>query len=118
MKALIDHFMKPAVAPSGYEPASDVVSTLTFDDGLVVAEVYSRGSGSGTFGYRFSAWVAWRDAGGLVRSHSWWHPPSETTVADSISDAESSALHFATSKGLVSADRWRPTANKTMEPTR
>jgi len=116
MQTLIGQFMKPVAAPSGYGPASDVVSTLTFDDGLVVAEVYSRGSGM--FGFRFSAWVAGRDAGDAVRSHSWWHPPSETTIADSICEAESTALRFATSKGLTSAGDWQPAANRTMEPTR
>lgn len=116
MQTLIDQFMKPAEAPSGYAPASDVVATLTFDDGLVVAEVFPRNSG--TFGFRFSAWVAWRDAGGHVRSHSWWHPACEAFVTDSTFSAEEGALRFAKSKGLAPAGNWQPTANKTMKPTR
>src|SRR5437870_826137 len=98
--------MTPACAPNvRYAPESDVVSWSPTSDATVVAEVFVRPEG--TFGFRCSAWVAWRDAGNNVRSHSWWHVwPSDTLVTDSLSHAQAGASAFLNSKNIHTGERW------------
>jgi hypothetical protein len=104
--SLIDAFMTPTCAPTiPYAPESDVVSWSPANDAAVVAEVFVRPEG--TFGFRCSAWVAWRDAGGEVRSHSWWHVwPPDTLFTDSLSYAQASASAFLASKRIHAGVHW------------
>jgi hypothetical protein len=74
MGGLIDEFLEPTEPPGLYTPADDVVEFKAFNDGRVVAEVFRRASGS--LGYRYAVWVAWRDAGDMVRGHGWHRVPS------------------------------------------
>ena len=48
------------------------------EDGSLIAEIFGRSNG--TYGYRFNAWVAWRDAGDCVRSHGWLEISSDVEL--------------------------------------
>lgn len=67
---LFDAFLEPAVAPNeSHSCGADVVACRGSADGLVNQEIYRRANG--LFGFRYVAWVAWRDAGSTPRDHSW-----------------------------------------------
>jgi hypothetical protein len=68
MHTLFDSSLHPEQLPDcRYAPDADVVSVREASDIPVIAEVYKRAGG--TFGFRFQAWVAWRDAGGDAAIH-------------------------------------------------
>jgi hypothetical protein len=106
VQTLIDVSMVPeSVADTPYCPESDVVLWNRARDSDVVAEVFIRPEG--TYGFRYSVWVAWRDAGQTVRSHSWWRvSPSENLFTDSFSDAQSRALSFLVSRNILPGELW------------
>ncbi len=98
--ALFDSYLAPVEMPS--EPhacESDVVSYRSTENGLVVQEVYRRPNGFLVF--RYFAWVAWRDAGNIARSHAWHGiSPDEALVTDEYRTACEVAERHAASKGL------------------
>lgn len=105
--SLFDEFLAPVVSPEQYQPARGVVRFATAVGQPIVAEVLKRESG--TFGYRFAAWVAWRDAGGEVRSHSWHEVVQVTGIVSNVEDAQSLTAAYAISKG-VELEEWRASA--------
>jgi len=97
--------MAPEARPETYAPASDVVAWIFSSERTTVAEVFVRPEG--TFGFRYSSWVAWRDAGNAVRSHSWhefW--PPENLLTDSASEAKSRAEAVLASAGVSVEGTW------------
>ena len=98
--ALFDSALAPVETPS--EPhtcESDVVSCRSTRNGLVVQEVYRRANG--LLGFRYVAWVAWRDAGNVPRSHAWQGiSPDEALVTDEYPTVCEVAERHAVSKGL------------------
>ena len=114
--ALLDSFLRPIVEPEPpYAPAADVLLYARVEGEHAVAEVYVRPSG--TIGFRCTAWVAWRDAGHVVRGHSWWKSePPESGIAASIEPAREMAEGFARSRG-ISLGQWRPPPNKSPDQT-
>jgi hypothetical protein len=103
---LFNSFLAPVSVPVPYEPSADVVAIRAAAKHPVFAEVFARPGG--TLGVRFSAWVAWRDAGGDVRSHTWFQIATRTTVfLDSQSDAETYAEGYARGADLELGGDWR-----------
>jgi hypothetical protein len=69
-------------------------------------EVFRRGDAS--YGFRYQAWVAWRDAGGNARSHAWWQVQSdEGLFTDEYDTACTVAERHAASKGVQLEPAWR-----------
>ena len=98
--SIVSTSMAPTEAPtSAYASGPEVLAVAYVVGQPVVLEIFRRPSG--TIGFRYSAWVAWRDADDIVRGHSWWqHEPAEAIVTDLILDAQRSAETFATSNGV------------------
>jgi hypothetical protein len=68
-------------------------------DGSVVQEIYRRSSAS--IGFRYFAWVAWRNGGGHIENHGWYQiAPDQALVTDDYSSACEIADRHAKSKGL------------------
>jgi hypothetical protein len=106
MHHLLDHFLSPKKPPdTPYTGEPDVISIREADDVFVVAEIFKRSNG--TFGFRFQAWVAWDDAGGTIRSHSWHEIlPRDSCIVDRIDDAQSYAESYAALVGLTLTSGW------------
>jgi len=104
--SLIDAFLQPETEPDfQHVPESDAECFARAVGEYLVLEVFRRQSGS--FGFRYVAWVAWRDAGNEVRSHSWHaYEPPDSGVFD-LQSAREAAERFAHSNGLV-LQRWLP----------
>jgi len=107
MNLLIDEFLRPQIAPEReYFPESDVVEWREINCGQIFLEIFKRRNG--TFGYRYVAWVAWRDAGNAVRTHS-WHVinAKDTLITDSLTDARHLAEDNAKRLGLFCSSGWK-----------
>jgi len=100
MQLLIDSFLYPEHPPDcPHVPDVNVVSVREASTIPVIAEVYKRSGG--TLGFRFQVWVAWRDAGGNPRSHSWHEiAPKESFFTDSLEEAQLRAGLYAASTGI------------------
>jgi len=105
MEPPVGEFLRPVLDPEQYVPESDVVAWETLENGRIVLEVFKRTNG--TFGFRYNAWVAWRDAGDEVRSHSWFRMnPASNLITDSFPDACNYAVSRANERGLSSEGKW------------
>ena len=104
---LVADFLKPVIPPERqYSPAASIVSWRELDDGKIVLEVFKRDSGS--FGYRYQAWVAWRDAGNSVRSHGWHQiQPKTALITDNHAEAQRLATQSAAENGLSFNGGWK-----------
>jgi len=97
---LFGDFLDPVVTPNELHAcAADVLACRASADGLVIQEIYRRPNA--LLGFRYIAWVAWRDAGNTPQSHS-WHEVSadEALVTDDEETARRVADHHAAAKGL------------------
>jgi hypothetical protein len=105
--ALIDSFLEPTSEPDApHDVAADVVAFRVSADRRVIQELYRRPNG--LLGFRYFAWVAWRDAGAQVRSHGWFKvEPERALVADNAAVAQEIASEHAISKGLQLPPRWQ-----------
>jgi hypothetical protein len=103
---LFDSFLSPEQRPDyPYVPGADVVSIRESNAIPAIGEVYKRLGG--TFGFRFQGWVAWRDAGGNVRSHSWHEiTPKESFFTNNVEEAQLGADSYAASTGIELAGQW------------
>ena len=94
--------MLPAPA---YGPPAGVCLWRANVAGSTVQEVFERPSG--TFGYRYLAWTAQRDAGGNVRAHGWRRITGiDGSVADSADAARKLAESDAERRGLEFPSNW------------
>lgn len=103
---LFDSSLQPERLPDcRYALSADVVCVREASDVPVIAEVFERAPG--IFGFRFQAWVAWRDAGGQVRGHS-WHAidPKETLFTDDIAEAQLGAGSYSAAAGVALGGQW------------
>lgn len=117
MHTLLDESMRPESEPDQpYEPGKDVASIAVAADLPIIFEVFFRPDQ--TFGFRYSAWVAWRDAWGNVRSHDWWQAQPRASIVGSVFEAQVIAMEFAFWHGVSVNDAWAPPANKSFNPTR
>jgi len=105
-QTLINEFWAPEYAPpSPYAPDPDVVTWRHVEGLHVVLEVY-RGADS-FHRFRYRAWVAWRDAGGTARAHSWhFIGPDEGIITDDLEAACATATLQAVRRGLVLEPEW------------
>src|SRR5438093_964783 len=104
--SLFDPFMAPECVPdSPYTPTDRTTVWRAATDGLVFVEVYRRANR--TFGFRYVAWVAWRDAGGEAVGHGWWRTEREGLVTDEYETACKVAEAHARSKGVDLEPAWR-----------
>lgn len=111
MQNLVDEFLAPESSPDQpYEPSKDVVSISIAANFPIVFEVFLRSNQN--YGFRYSAWVAWRDAGGNVRSQSWWQAEPQVSIVGSVPEAQKSASEFAAAHGIKVGGLWEPPANK------
>lgn len=105
---LVSAWMRPELPPELHVAESHVASFRNYDDGGVVAEVTRREGGS--FGCRFQAWVAWRDAADNIRSHGWQEISQTGVVADSLASAQGLADEYARGCGLSPSGSWSDVA--------
>jgi hypothetical protein len=107
MLTLIDPFLTPVIAPERpYSPTEGTVSWRPSVDGMIVLEVFRRTNGF--FGFRYQAWVAWRDAGDEVQGHSWWKCEADDAYfADRFDTIREIAELHAQSKGVELDSVWR-----------
>lgn len=104
-------FMLPTMAAEvdpdlPYRPRPGAVEWRATADNHVALEIIRRSDQS--FGFRYVAWVAWRDAGNEVRSHSWWEvQPDESLFTDELETAREVSLRHARSRGLKFEPPWR-----------
>ena len=105
MKPLIDEFLKPETEPDDYKPEPDVITFRKLENGQVVIEVIKKNNK--IFGFHYRAWVAWRDAGNEVRSHS-WHTiePKDNLLTDTASEAQKIANKSIIYYGLSPISEW------------
>ncbi|WP_203142928.1 hypothetical protein [Marinobacter mangrovi] len=107
MAPIIDEFLMPVDEPdSNVEFQSGVIAWKPSLDGATIVQVLRRDSG--TFGFGYLAWVAWRDAGDCIRSHS-WHcvTPSIAAILVSEAEAKSYAEQHAATNGISLESEWR-----------
>jgi hypothetical protein len=98
--------MAPECAPdSPYMPTDGTTAWRAATEGFIFVEVYQRATQ--TFGFRYVAWVAWRDAGGEAAGHGWWRTEQEGLVTDEYETACSVAETHARSKGVDLEPSWR-----------
>jgi hypothetical protein len=104
----LDEFWAPQIEPTEiYSPQPDVNSYMFAVPPSIVLEIYTRPSH--TIGVRYSAWVAWRDADGNVRSHGWTHLEPAPLVTDTIEEAKRNIEAKALTTGLVLSNEWQLT---------
>lgn len=103
---LFDSFMNPEQPPDcSYTPDANVISVRAASEIPATAEIFQRSSG--TYGFRFQAWVAWRDAGGAIRSHSWHEiVAKDPFFTDLVAEAQFAADAYAASTGITLAGIW------------
>jgi len=106
---LFDSGMAPERVPDEpYTPAAGTIASRAATDGLIVLEVYRRPCQ--TYGFRYVAWVAWRDAGGQAAGHGWWRTEREGLVTDEYQTACRVAEEHARANGVDLEPAWRPVA--------
>lgn len=104
---MIPPMLSPVADPGPYIPGHDVVLWRPLDAGGYVQEIFRRAEG--TYGFRYLAWVAWRDAGGAVREHGWHKLPGALTlVTDTESNARSEAESDLARHGFDVTGEWMP----------
>lgn len=103
---LFDSFLSPERPPEcPYSPDSDVFLIRTANDISAIAEIYEKSGGS--YGFRFQAWVARRDAGGVARSHSWHEiNAKEVLFTDCVEEAQRVADAYAAAIGISLTGDW------------
>ena len=95
--------------PAPYVPGPDVAYWRPSDDVRIVLEVFRHSNGA--FGFRYRAWVDWRDAGGELRGCSWHELyPAESLFPDDPYEAQLTAEHHASSKRVPLGGGWRTVA--------
>ena len=83
---LISHYTAPVAPPKNYPPALDTVRLRFVRDTSITQEIFKRPED--TDGFRYCGWVAWSDAGGTIRDHSWHTLPGiEALVTDTVLSA-------------------------------
>lgn len=102
---LFDSFLIPEQEPtSAYTPENCIALWAAATQYSVICEVYEKNSS--LFGFRFQAWVAWRDAGNNVRSHDWYAIEPEGLLTDNVNEAIECATNYANSKGVLLSAKW------------
>ena len=103
----IDSFLQPEIAPAGcHESDGNVLAQRRTDDGTIVQEIYQRANG--TLSFVYYAWVGWRDAGNVVRSHGWHRIEADSsTVVDDLEVAREIAQSDSKGKGIEFSE-WQP----------
>ena len=105
MHTLFPIGMVPLAAAERHAPGVDVVSFQCISEDSIVAEIFARTDA--TLGLRCFGWVAWRDADGEVRGHSWWEIAGlDNFILDSLNAAKERADQILAQSGLTPAS-WR-----------
>ena len=106
MESLVDDFSKPIIEPtSSFEVTPDLVAYKITKDKLVSLQIFRRNNQ--TFGFRYIAWVAWRDAGDEVRSHSWHEiQQKDNPISDSLIEMQKIAEYNASKKDIEFSEAW------------
>jgi hypothetical protein len=102
----LDQLISSAVVsstPTGkYNPDIGTVQWRLIAGTGIAQEIFQRPTG--TFGFRYRAWAAWRDAGGIVREHSWFEFRGiDALVTDTLQSAVSAAESDATARGAATS---------------
>jgi hypothetical protein len=105
IKYPLDEDLKPLIPAEPYEPACDVVAWRISSDGCLLAEIYMRSNR--TYGYRYNAWVVWRDASAEPRDHGWLDLGAiYGTITDQISVAKLNCDEESAGRGLYICKDW------------
>ena len=104
-KLISDDFLADIPPNIQYVKTEDVVSWRYCEDGFVVVELVKRPDSF--YSIRYLAWVAWRDAGDIVRSRS-WHivDPGHAAIADDLEKVREIADETTNSLGLKYSGDW------------
>ena len=110
MQTLVNEFMKPEIPPEvEYSPTEHTILFRVSENKDVVLEIFKRINT--TYGFRYQAWVGWRDAGDLVRSHSWTEIDSGSNiVTDDLESIKKEAEENAKTKGVTFTSGWKHSA--------
>ena len=110
MQLLVDEFMKLEVPPTEvYSPLQNTILYKICDKKDIVLEIFRRKDS--TFGFRYQAWVGWRDAGINIRNHSWTEIDSGSNIfTDNLEIVKKEAEANAKSKGVVLTSEWQKSA--------
>ena len=111
---LFDEFLAPEIEPiEPYSSKSDVVMYKLSISPSIVLEIYNKSGG--IFGFRYQAWVAWRDASNSVRNHSWWEFEPAPLLTDRFEEAETIAEAHAASIGIGLCQEWLSPTNQRIQ---
>lgn len=99
--------LTPENAPSiPFVPGAGAVKWRELENGYAFLEVFCRSNGS--FGFRYQFWVAYRDAGGFIRSHAWRQTdPGVSLATDSLEEACCLAEQSGLTSALVLSGPWQ-----------
>jgi hypothetical protein len=102
----IDDFLRPEIPPNIlYSPKTDTIAWRELNDGYVYLEIFRRSNG--LYGFRYNAWVAWRDAGSNVQSHNWHRiDPKDSLITDQFEEVTALAEQNAKQNGFLFTKIW------------
>jgi hypothetical protein len=107
---LVGAALDPVEPAPPYAPAREVVLWRSFNDGRCVQEIFRRSEG--IYGFRYVAWVAWRDAGGTVRNHAWHRLTGvDAVLTDSADSAAALAVADLRRRGALECGNWNQGAD-------
>src|SRR6185312_6811117 len=102
---MIDASLLPVCDPGPYTRGPGVVAWRYFNHGHYIQEVFRRAEG--TYGFRYIAWVAWRDAGGEVREHGWYKLPGiEGLITDTEAVEMAEAVADLGKRSVAACSEW------------
>jgi hypothetical protein len=105
---LLSPYTTPTAPPKNYTPALDAVRWRFVRDTSITQEIFRRPEG--TYGFRYCVWVAWSDAGGTIRDHTWHVLPGiEALVTDTVQSAVTIAESDAAARGVTNHYPWTAT---------
>ena len=98
--------MNPEIEPNkAYISKSDVVIFRMSSNRNIIQEVYS--DSNNRYGFRYQAWVAWRDSSKIVRDHNWWETEPEKIIVDNIIDATNCAIEHSKVNSIEYLEDWQ-----------
>lgn len=102
---LFDEFLIPEIPPlSNCVTEGNVAFSSNSTEFPIVCEVFEKDNQF--YGFRFQAWVAYRDAGDFVRGHNWQVFETENLITHNVNEAIESAKFSANSKGIKLSEAW------------
>ncbi len=103
---LFDEFLFPENKPTFQSTTEN--SVYAWSDAQeypIVFEVFEKDTN--IYGFRYQAWIAWRDAGNVVRDHDWRMFEPQILFTDNPSEAIAAADMYAKVHGVELTEVWK-----------